>query len=112
MNRGEPLTEFEQFVLLALVRLGDEAYGVSIRRAIEERTDRAVSVTATYTALERLEARGYVSSWVSEATAVRGGRAKKHFRIEPAGARALRASREAMKNMWSGLERHPGLKTS
>jgi DNA-binding PadR family transcriptional regulator len=111
MNRGDPLTELEQFVLLALLRLGDEAYGVSVRREIEDKTGRPISITAIYAALDRLEARGYVSSWVAEATAVRGGRAKKHFELEKAGARALNASRQAMKSMWAGLERHPSLKT-
>lgn len=112
MNRKEPLTEFEQWVLLALVRLGEGAYGVTVREEIEERTGRSVSMAATYAALDRMEQRGYVSTWISEATAVRGGRAKKHFRLERAGATALRASRQASARMWEGLERHPDLGTS
>ena len=112
MNRKEPLTEFEQLVLLALVRLGNEAYGVKVREEIEQRTGRSVSVAATYAALDRLERRGQVRSWVAEATAVRGGRAKKHFRIEEAGATALRESRAAMARMWEGLEARRNLSTS
>ena len=109
MNRGQPLTEFEQLVLLALVRLGKEAYGVTIREEIENRTTRTISVAATYTALERLQRRGFVQSWVSEPTAVRGGRAKKHFQIAPAGANALRESQQVMARMWDGLETHPDI---
>ena len=109
MNRKEPLTEFEQMVLLSLVRLGDAAYGVTVREAIEDRTGRSVSAAATYAALERLERRRHVESWISPATAVRGGRAKKHFRMKEAGARALRESRQVMARMWDGLESHPDL---
>ncbi len=112
MNRKEPLTEFEQLVLLALVRLGTDGYGVTVREEIERRTQRSISVAATYAALDRLERRGYVRSWVSEATAVRGGRAKKHFLIEQAGAIALRKSQAAMARMWEGLEARRDLSTS
>ena len=112
MNRGELLTEFEQLVLLALVRLGEEAYGVTIREEIEDRAGRTVSLAAAYAALERMQQRGYVNSWVSEPQPVRGGRARKHFQIEAAGAQALRASRTAMQRMWDGLEAHPDLEAS
>ncbi len=96
-------------VLLALVRLGDHAYGVTIREEIEARAGRSISVAATYTALERLGRRDFVQSWTSQPTAVRGGRAKKHFRICPAGVHALRESKRVMANMWDGLETHPDL---
>ena len=112
MNRKEPLTEFEQLVLLGLVRLGSNAYGVTVREEIEARTGRSISAAATYAALDRLERRGYVSSWVSEATAVRGGRAKKHFELQTAGAAALRASQAVMAKMWEGLEADRDLSTS
>lgn len=112
MNRKEPLTEFEQLVLLALVRLANNAYGVTVREEIEARTGRSISVAATYAALDRLERRGYVASWVSEATAVRGGRAKKHFKIQTAGATELRESQAVMAKMWEGLEAHRDLSTS
>lgn len=111
MNRGEPLTEFEQLVLLALVRLGEDSYGVTIREEIERRAGRAVSLASAYAALTRMEERGYVGSWVSEPTPVRGGRARKHFRIEAAGAEALRQSRSVMDRMWQGLEAHPDLRS-
>jgi len=112
MYRKDSLTEFEQLVLLALVRLGDDAYGVTIQEEIAKRTGRAASLAATYTALERLEDRGFVEAWISEPVAVRGGRSRKHFRIRKAGAAALRESQQAMKRMWQGLERHPDLRRS
>ena len=112
MNRKEPLTEFEQLILLALVRMGeDRAYGVTVREEIERRAQRSISLAAVYAALERLERRGHISCWVAEATAVRGGRAKKHCKITPAGAAALRATHGVMERMWDGLQAHPDLKT-
>ena len=79
------LGEFEQVVLLTLWRLGEGAYGVTIRREIEERTGRAVTLGGIYPTLDRLEQKGYVSSYTGEPTSERGGRAKRHFRLQPAG---------------------------
>ena len=109
MRRSGPLTEFEQMILLAMVRLGDEAYGVSICQEIEGRIERTISVAAAYTALERMEARGFVHTRIAESTPVRGGRAKKHFALQPDGAAALRESRHSMARMWEGLEGHSDL---
>lgn len=95
--------EFEQLLLLALLRLGDDAYGVTLRREIEERTGRVVSAGAVYTAMERLEARGLVSSEIGEPTPRRGGKAKKYYRIETKGAQAVAASYEALREMARGL---------
>jgi DNA-binding PadR family transcriptional regulator len=97
------LGEFEQAVLLAILRLGSSAYGMPIRRDLSERLGRAVSVGATYTALERLERKGFVSSWAGGATAERGGRAKRFYRIEAPGLRAIDAARIATRNLWAGL---------
>ena len=83
------LGQFEEFVLLALVRLRENGYGVTVRREIAERTSRDVSIGAVYTTLERLERKGYVSSWMGEPTPKRGGRAKRYFKIEAPGAEAL-----------------------
>lgn len=102
-RRRDALGEFEQAVLLAIVHLEDNAYGVMIRREIEKRTKRQVAVGALYTALDRLERKGYVKSMMSEPTAKRGGRAKRHFRITPAGHGALRQSAEFLAKMWAGL---------
>ena len=99
----DSLGEFEQLLLLAIVRLGDEAYGVTIRQEVEDRTGRDVAIGALYTSLDRLEQKGFVRSTMSEPTSERGGRSKRCFRIRPAGAAALRQSRERLARMWEGL---------
>jgi PadR family transcriptional regulator PadR len=107
MQRSDSLGEFEQSVLLAIVHLKDDAYGVTIRREIEARTGRSIAVGALYTALDRLERKGYVRSAASEPTARRGGRSKRHFTLLAAGAAALQRSHDTMRRMWAGLK--PGL---
>lgn len=99
------LGEFEQLVLLAVLRLGDEAYAVPVRQAIEEAAARSVSRGALYTTLERLEAKGLLSSRMGEPTVERGGRARRYHAVTPAGLRALRAAREAVSRLSTGLER-------
>ena len=103
MSKGEHLGEFEQLVLLALMRLGEKAYGMKVRREIEERSQRSVSIGAAYATLDRLEEKGYVRSWLGESTPERGRRAKRFFRIEAAGEVALRNSLRAVTNMAEGL---------
>lgn len=93
------LGEFEQLLLLALFTAGDERYGVEIRRAIEARARRTVSPGALYTALDRLERRGLVSSRLGEPTPQRGGKRKRYYRIEPAGVKLLRESQRALARM-------------
>ncbi len=95
--------EFEQLVLLALLRLDNRAYGMEVREEIERRTGREVSYGAVYTALDRLERKAFVSHELGEATPERGGRAKKFFRVEPAGRDALREVRRALGVMWDGV---------
>ena len=75
-----------------------------IRLEIERRTGRALTVGALYRTLDRLEEKGYVTSWFSEPTAMRGGRSKRYFKVRPVGLRTLRASRDALAAMWDGLE--------
>ena len=98
------LGEFEQMVLFALVRLGEDAYGASIRREIVQRSGREVSAGAVYTVLERLERASLVSSFVGEPTAERGGRRRKYYRIRPDGARLLHDARDRMNRMAEGLD--------
>ncbi len=105
MAKGDSLGEFEQIVLVALLRLDPNAYGMAVRREIEERTRRNVSIGAVYATLERLEAKGYASSSAGDPTPERSSRAKRFFRIESGGARALRDSQEAIRKMMSGLKR-------
>ena len=97
------LGEFEQLLLFALVRVGDDAHGVALRQEIEQRTGREISAGAVYTAMDRLETRAFVSSRLGEPTAQRGGRRKKHYRLEPAGATALSKSYAALSEMAQGL---------
>jgi DNA-binding PadR family transcriptional regulator len=98
------LGDFEQLVMLALLRQGSDAYGVSICDDITARTGRDVSLGAVYKTLERLEDKGLVSGRFGEPTAERGGRRKKHFKLMAAGQRALRQSVAALRNMTDGLE--------
>lgn len=95
--------EFEQLVLLAILRQGNQAYGMEVREEIERRTRREVSYGAVYTALDRLEKKGYVAFSLGQATPERGGRAKKYFSVEPSGRDALRATRRALSVMWEGV---------
>jgi DNA-binding PadR family transcriptional regulator len=97
--------EFEQLVLLALVRLGPEAYGATARREIETRTGRELSISAVYTTLERLEQKGLVRSRIGEPTPQRGGRRRKHFELLPLGARALKVAYDTFVGMTAGVER-------
>ena len=99
---AEHLGEFEQLILFSLVRLADKAYGVTIRGQIADRTGRQVSSGSVYTTLERLEARGYVTSMFGDATPTRGGKRKKYYRLEPAGAQALNRSFSAIREMAKG----------
>jgi DNA-binding PadR family transcriptional regulator len=102
MPRG--LGEFEHLILLALLDLEeDQAYGVPIRDVIERRTGRRVSAGAIYTALDRLSARGLVSSQLGEPTAERGGRRKRLYKLEPVGEQALSQSLRVLADMSRGL---------
>lgn len=97
------LGEFEQIVLLAILRLGEKAYGVPIRAEIENRAHRKVTVGALYSTLDRLEAKRLVHSWFADPTAQRGGRSKRYFKLLPAGVEALSQSRAVFNSMWDGL---------
>jgi DNA-binding PadR family transcriptional regulator len=100
----ESLGEIEQLVLLAILRLGDGAYGVPIIEEIEGRTGRAVSRAAAYIALRRLRQKRLVSSWLAEPEPVPGGRAKRYFRVEPEGLDRLAETRNSLLSMWEGLQ--------
>jgi PadR family transcriptional regulator PadR len=108
--RTDSLGEFEQLLLLAIIHLGDEAYGVTIRQEVESRTGRDIAIGAMYTTLNRLETKGFVKSVMTDPTAQRGGRAKRQFKLRPLGATALRQSRERLARMWDGLQ--PNLEKS
>ena len=98
------LGDFEQLVLLGVLRLGPEAYGAAIRQEIHARSGRDVSINAVYTTLDRLEGKGLLRSWVGEPTAQRGGRRRKFYAMRPAGTAALRQAYRAFTAMAAGLE--------
>jgi len=100
----ESVGEFEQLVLLAILRLGAGAYGVPIIQEIRERTDRAVLRPAVYVALRRLEEKGLVRSHLGDSSVRRGGRARKYYAVEAEGLKLLRESRQMLIRMWDGLE--------
>ena len=104
MPRGDYLGEFEQVVMLAVARLRDGAYGMAIVDELLRRTGQEPSVGSVYAALDRLERRGLVGSGMGAPTPERGGRAKRFFRLEPAGARALAHARNVLDALWEGLE--------
>jgi DNA-binding PadR family transcriptional regulator len=97
------LGEFEQIVLLAILRLGDGAYGVTIRREIAECTEREPAPGALYTTLDRLEEKGLVSSRYGDPTPERGGRAKRYFTVTAAGVRAVARAQRAYQRLLKGL---------
>lgn len=103
-DNSSPLGEFEHIVLLTLVRLGDEAYGMAVRSTIHGLIGRDISIGAIYTTLERLQAKGYVKSRMGEATATRGGRAKKYFEVTGKGRKALRNVRDNLNILWQGIQ--------
>ncbi len=103
MENRDYLGEFEHIVLLALLRLQDRAYGVTVRQEIEARTGREASIGAVYATLDRLEKKGYVTSHRGEPTPERGGRSKRFFRVTALGATAVTRSHQALQSMVEGL---------
>ena len=104
MAKGELLGEFEHLVLLAVLRLAGDAYGMRVRREIADRTGRDVSIGAVYATLDRLAAKGLITSSLTDPTPERGGRAKRSFRLTGAGIDAVNRTRQELANMLEGLE--------
>lgn len=103
INVMATLGALELTVLLAVARLGDDAYGLAIRRDVSERTQRDYSVGAVYTTLQRLEDKGLVSSRTTEPLPVRGGRSRRQFKVTAAGGRALREAQRVAASVWAGM---------
>jgi DNA-binding PadR family transcriptional regulator len=103
MSGRDYLGEFEHIVVLALLRLNDQAYGVTVRQEIEFRTKREVSIGAVYATLDRLEKKGYVKSRRGDPTPERGGRSKRFFRVTSKGVVAINRAQRALSSMTEGL---------
>lgn len=108
MGHREFVGGFELLVLLALIRLGDEAYGVPIAEAIEASSKRSVAIGSVYITLERLQRKGFVTARLGEPTAARGGRAKTYFRITAKGLREVRRARQTLMTLWRGVPQLEG----
>jgi DNA-binding PadR family transcriptional regulator len=102
MARGSHLGDLEELVLLAVLRLGDEAYGGRIREELRALAGRSVSISTIYVTLMRLEEKGYARSWRGEPSSARGGKAKRHYAVSPAGLDVLQEVREVRERMWDG----------
>jgi DNA-binding PadR family transcriptional regulator len=102
------LTDFELMILLATLRVGDAAYGVPIAAEIERTGGRRVVVAAVYTALDRLERNGMVTSTIGEPTPERGGRAKRYFQVTPQGMRSVKETQRALVALWNGVPQLKG----
>jgi PadR family transcriptional regulator, regulatory protein PadR len=103
MGEHTYLGEFELTLLLTILRLGDEAYGVPLSRELAQQRGRDVSVGSVYAALDRLEAKGFVASYLGESTPERGGRAKRYFRVTRQGLRAVHETRRILTKLWQSL---------
>jgi len=108
MSERTHLGEFELIVILALLRLGENAYGVPISREIERQCGREAALGSVYATLERLQKKGLVSSSLGEPTAERGGRAKRYFRVTAKGLREARETRRVLTKLWNGLRELEG----
>jgi DNA-binding PadR family transcriptional regulator len=104
ISNRDYIGEFEHIVVLALLRLSDRAYGVTVRQEIEFRIRREVSIGAIYATLDRLETKGYVKSQLGDPTPERGGRSKRFFRVTAKGVAAVNRSHRAIKTMAEGLD--------
>jgi DNA-binding PadR family transcriptional regulator len=103
MTERSYLGEFEMMTLLAVIHLGEEAYGVPISRELERHRGRDVAIGSVYAALERLEAKGLVASSLGDSTPERGGKAKRYFRVTEAGLRQVHETRRVLSKLWRGL---------
>ena len=101
--KGDRLGEFEEFTLLAVRALGDRTYAVPVQRYVEGATGRPVSIGAIYAALARLEDKGFLQSWMGEATASRGGKPKRLFRVTAIGLKTARELHKVRERIWNAI---------
>ena len=104
MSAFDSIGEFEHMVLLAVLRLDDNAYAVTVGEEILRQTGRDLSRGSIYITLDRLESKGFLRSQLGDPTPERGGRAKRYYTLRPAAIKTLKESRKALENLWRGLE--------
>jgi PadR family transcriptional regulator PadR len=104
MGKGHNLGEFEYLVLLALLRLGNRAYGMTVRRELAETAGREAGIGSVYQTLERLEKKGLITSFLAEADPVRGGKARRYYAVGSTGREATNTTRDSFARMWDGLD--------
>jgi DNA-binding PadR family transcriptional regulator len=104
MDAKENLGQFQQLVMLAVLRAGPDAYGARLQGELEETADRRVTISTIYVTLDRLEGKGLVRSWKGVPTPVRGGKARRFYELTPRGLDALRESRDVLDRMWEGAD--------
>ena len=105
--QSQTLGALELIVLLAVIRLAEDAYGLAVRRDVSDRTQHDYSVGAVYTTLERLETKGLISSWASAPTPTRGGRSRRQFKVTASGVLALREAEQRARSVWAGVGTAP-----
>ena len=105
MTKGKHLGELEQLVLLAILQLGDDAYGTAVMGELQQRGGRSVSRGVLYVTLDRMEAKGLLSSRTGETSPRRGGKPRRYLSVTPEGRRSLQESRDTLARMWEGLLR-------
>ena len=110
--KGDYLGAFEELVLLAVAGVGDEAYGITVQERVERDAGRAVSLGAVYAALDRLEDKKFVRSWLGDSGPYRGGRRKRHFSVTPDGHAAMREMRRIRERMWRAVDAPATRRTS
>jgi DNA-binding PadR family transcriptional regulator len=104
VNKTTYLGEFEHMVLLSILRLGDDAYGMSVRKELDARAGRKVTRSTAYITLERLTRKGYLTARMDDPSQARDGKPKRYFSLTAAGRAALRTSGRALMNLWDGYE--------
>jgi DNA-binding PadR family transcriptional regulator len=108
MGQRPQLGDLEELALLAVLRLGEDAYGARIREVLGEDAGRSVSISTIYVTLMRLEEKGMVRSWMGEPTGERGGKAKRYFEVRPEGVEAVESVRAVRARMWDGVRAAEG----
>lgn len=103
MPKGRHLGDLEELIVLAVLQLGPEAHGGTVRETLADLANRSVAISTVYVTLMRLEGKGYIHSWMGEPGASRGGKAKRHYEVSPEGLSVVEAVRRVRERMWQGV---------